>query len=213
MRKKLGCLHAHHSNIEYIEQVFQNTEDIEMIHFVDPGLIHQVSKGVTALTCKIREQIKWMASCDLDAILITCTNYIALLDNDAALVSSIPIIKIDEPYFEIICSEQQPQIILFTNPATVEGTMTRLHQYANKQGKSINVTAKVIEHTFDLIMQGKKKAYNDAILQTLHHLANEQKPISVAQLSMVGAAQQFEERTAIPIIHPLKALVAVIEKL
>ncbi|MCK1989700.1 hypothetical protein MPH48_16540 [Lysinibacillus fusiformis] len=213
MRKKLGCLHAHHSNIEYIEQVFQKNKEIEVVHFVDPGLIHQVSKGVTELTFKIVEQIQWMASCDLDAILITCTNYIVLLEDCDVRALSIPIIKMDELYFELICNERQPQIILFTNPATVEGTMTRLHQYANKQGKSIDVTVKVIEHTFDLIMQGKNKAYNAAIIHTLHHEANEQRLLSVAQLSMVSAAQQFEESTAIPIMHPLKALGTVVEKL
>ncbi|WP_025113651.1 hypothetical protein [Lysinibacillus fusiformis] len=213
MRKKLGCLHAHHSNIEYIEHIFQKNKEIELIHFVDPGLIHQVSKGVTELTYKIREQIQWMASCDLDAILITCTNYIVLLDDCDVHALSIPIIKMDELYFELICNERQPQIILFTNPATVEGTMTRLHQYANKQGKLIDITVKVIEQTFDLIMQGKNKAYNEAILHTLHHEAKEQRQLSVAQLSMVNAAQQFEEKTAIPIMHPLKALGTVVEKL
>lgn len=213
MKKKLGCLHAHHSNIEYIEQVFQKNKEIELIHFVDPGLFHQVSKGVTELTYKIVEQIQWMVSCDLDAILITCTNYIVLLDDCNVHASSIPIIKMDELYFELICNERQPQIILFTNPATVEGTMTRLHQYASKQGKSIDVTVKVIEHTFDLIMQGKNKAYNDAILRTLYQEANEQRLLSVAQLSMVSAAQQFEEKTAISIMHPLKALGAVVGKL
>lgn len=213
MRKKLGCLHAHHSNIEYIEQVFQKNKEIEVVHFVDPGLIHQMSKGVTELTYKIVEQIQWMASCDLDAILITCTNYIVLLDDCDVRALSIPIIKMDELYFELICNERQPQIILFTNPATVEGTMTRLHQYANRQGKTIDVTVKVIEHTFDLIMQGKNKDYNAVIIHTLHHEVNEQRKLSVAQLSMVSAAQQFEEKTAISITHPLKALGAVVGKL
>ncbi|KOS63212.1 hypothetical protein FJQ98_24505 [Lysinibacillus agricola] len=206
MRKKLGCLHAHHSNIEYIEQAFQNMEKIELVHFVDPGLIQQVSKGAEELAFKVKEQLEWMESCNIDAILITCTNYIALLEEEQ-LELSIPIIKIDEPYFETICEENKPQTILFTNPETVEGTMNRLQQYALSHEKSINAEVKVIDNTFELIMQGKKDAYNNAIIQTLHDVAGEQQHISVAQLSMVEAARQFEIESDVTIIHPLKSLV------
>ncbi|WP_312506541.1 hypothetical protein [Lysinibacillus sp.] len=212
MKKRIGCLHAHYSNIEYIERTFQNDEDMELLHFVDPGVMQQVSKGMGDVARKVKEQIEWIASCDVDAILITYTNYIALLQDDATVDSSIPIIKIDELYFESICNVQQPITILFTNPMTVEGTMARLHQYAKHHEKSVTVVAKVIENTFDLIMQGKKEAYSDAILQTLLSLTDEQRLISVAQLSMVDAAQQFEEQTAISVIHPLKPLVAVVKK-
>ncbi|MEY9976906.1 hypothetical protein [Lysinibacillus sp. RC79] len=134
-----------------------------------------------------------------------CTNYIALLEEEQ-LKLSLPIIKIDEPFFEIICEEKQPQTILFTNSETVEGTLKRLQQYAEQHEKTLDVVAKVIDNTFELIMQGKKEAYNSAIRQTLHHLAEEQRHISVAQLSMVEAARQFEKESTLTITHPLKSL-------
>jgi hypothetical protein len=37
MKKRLGCFHAHHSNIEHIEKALK-PYNIELIHFVDPGL-------------------------------------------------------------------------------------------------------------------------------------------------------------------------------
>jgi len=206
LKKKLGCLHAHHSNIEYIEQAFQNIEKVELVHFVDPGLIQQVSKGTDGLAFKVKEQLEWMESCNMGAVIITCTNYIALLEEEQ-LELSIPIIKIDEPFFEIVCEEKQPQTILFTNPETVKGTMNRLQQYALLHEKSINTEVKVIENTFELIIQGEKDAYNNAIIQNLHDVAGESQHISVAQLSMVEAARQFEKESALTIIHPLKSLV------
>lgn len=206
MKKRLGCLHAHFSNIDYIEQAFHSIKGIELVHFVNPGLMQQVSKSYEGLSQKVKEQLEWIAECDMDAILITCTNYIALL-NEEQLSLAIPIIKIDEPYFETICENEQPQTILFTNPATVEGTMERLQQFAKRNEKTIDVEAKVIEHTFDLIMQGKKEAYNAAIMQFLHEIACEKRQISVAQLSMVEAAQQFENNNGIAITHLLQSLV------
>ena len=69
----------------------------------------------------------------------------------------MPIIKIDEPYFDYICNIQQLQTILFTNPATVEGTVERLKHYADNHQKSINIEVIVIKNTFDLIMRGLKR--------------------------------------------------------
>jgi len=205
LRKKLGCLHAHYSNLAYIEQAFFNINHIELVHFVDPGLILQASNGNSRLAFKVKEQLEWMESCQIDAILITCTNYIALLE-EAPITLSIPILKIDEPFFEAICKDEQPQTILFTNPRTVEGTMSRLQQYSLQHNKEIEAVAKVIDNTFELIMQGKQEAYKKAILQTLYHLKEDQRKTSVAQLSMVEAAQLFEKESGLTITHPLKTL-------
>lgn len=49
---KIGCLHAHYSNIEYIEASIGSKAD----------------------------QIKWITQSGVDAILITCTGYIAILE-------------------------------------------------------------------------------------------------------------------------------------
>jgi hypothetical protein len=35
--KRIGCFHAHYSNIEHVEKALSDYE-VELIHFVDPGL-------------------------------------------------------------------------------------------------------------------------------------------------------------------------------
>src|SRR4051794_21417095 len=116
LKKRLGCLHAHYSNIDYIEIVLSSYE-IELIHFVDPALMYRVTSDesfkVVDAQNKVKEQIEWIAQCNVDAILITCTNYIAILQEEHLSIS-VPIIKIDEPYFEYISNITQPQTILFT---------------------------------------------------------------------------------------------------
>jgi hypothetical protein len=113
LRKRLGCLHAHYSNTECIENAL-SPFDIELIHFVDPALMYRVTsdENYPELDArkKVKEQIEWIAQCNVDAILITCTNYIAMLQDDQLSIS-VPIIKIDEPYFDYLCNIQQPQTI------------------------------------------------------------------------------------------------------
>lgn len=210
MKIKLGCLHAHYSNIEYIENAL-SPYDIELIHFVDPALMYRVTSDENFKEAdaqnKVKEQIEWIAQCNVDAILITCTNYIAILQEEQLSIS-VPIIKIDEPYFEYICNIQQPQTILFTNPATVNGTMERLNQYAYNHQKSIDIEVIVINNTFELIMQGLKQEYNQEISKFLNKIIKEDKVISVAQLSMVEASKEVEYTTSKTIINPLDTLIS-----
>lgn len=209
MKKRLGCLHAHYSNIEYIESAF-SSYDIELIHFVDPGLMYRVTSNenfhLEEAQEKVKEQIEWIAKCNVDAILITCTNYIAILQEEQ-LTTSVPIVKIDEPYFESICNSQQPQTILFTNPATVKGTMERLKEYAYNHQKSIDIEGIVINNTFELIMQGLKKEYDQEVSNFLINNIHNGKRISVAQLSMVDASKEVENITSKDILNPLEPLI------
>ncbi len=210
MSKRLGCLHAHYSNIDYIEQALAPF-DIECIHFVDPGLMHRVTSDPNFKESdaqhKVKEQLEWIAQANVEAILITCTNYIALLREDQLSIT-VPIIKIDEPYFDAICHIQQPQKIFFTNPATVEGTMERLHRHAYRLQKSLDLEIVVIDDTFDLIMQGLKEEYDQEIVKFLTHIIQDNMiAMSVAQLSMVDAARQVESETATTIMNPLTPLV------
>ncbi|MFP7298686.1 hypothetical protein [Neobacillus niacini] len=202
MKKKIACLHAHYSNIDYIETAFSEY-DLELSHYVDPGLIIRLkNEQVSEAKRQVKHQIDWIAQSGVDAILITCTNYIALLNNHEV---NIPIIKIDEPYFEALCKNPETQTILFTNPDTVKGTLSRLEQYANQ--KPLDIEVKIIENTFDLIMSGKTEEYQNAVYQYIKQLSSN-RSLSVAQLSMVAAAQQVERETSKTIINPLKSLVS-----
>ncbi|GGP15623.1 hypothetical protein [Oceanobacillus neutriphilus] len=144
MRKRLGCLHAHYSNIGYIEEAF-SAYDIELVHLTDPGLLYRADSDETFQESdaqkRVNEQMEWIAQCGVDAILITCTNYIAVLKEEQLSIS-VPIIKIDEPFFDFLCHIERPH-----------------------------------------------------------------KVISVAQLSMVDAAQLVEKRTSEKIMNPLNTLV------
>ncbi|NRD79553.1 hypothetical protein HPT25_19515 [Bacillus sp. BRMEA1] len=215
MKKKLGCLHAHYSNIDYIENAL-SSYDIELLHFVDPGLMNRVTSDENFKSAdaqkKVKDQIEWISQCHVDAILVTCTNYIAILQEDQLSIS-VPIIKIDEPYFEYISNINEPQIILFTNPATVKGTMERLNQYVYNNQKPVDLEVMVLDNAFDLLMQGQIVEYNQELYNFLNQIIrNENKVISVAQLSMVDASKQIENQTSRTIINPLNPLISAIVK-
>ena len=214
LKKRLGCLHAHYSNIEYIENALAPF-NIELVHFVDPGLMDRLTSDQNFheadAQLRVKEQIEWIAQSNIDAILITCTNYIAILQEDQLSIS-VPIIKLDEPFFDFVCTIQEPQTLIFTNPATVEGTMERLKYFADIYHKTLNIEIVVLDKTFELIMQGRKEEYNQEVSKILEQLINEDRVISVAQLSMVEAAQHVDAKTGSSITNPLTTFVTSIVK-
>lgn len=209
---KIGCLHAHYSNIAYIEQALARYE-AGLLHFVDPALVSRVSADrqftEEQARSKVKEQMIWIAESGVDAILLTCTNYIALLDEEELSIS-LPIIKIDEPFFEMICNRAGHQAVVFTNPATVEGTLERLHGYARSKGKSPSVDVHVIDNAFELVLQGKQKEYVQSIQSYTGQLlqSNPGITVSFAQLSMSDAAEEISRESGVEIGHPLKQLAA-----
>ncbi|MCR2804964.1 aspartate/glutamate racemase family protein [Paenibacillus soyae] len=221
MNKKIGCLHAHYSNIAYIEQgVLPGTSAVEWIHFVDPGLMKRVMDNPcfdeAEAKSRVAQQVDWIAKSGVDAILITCTNYIALMGENA-LTAAVPVIKIDEPLFDDLMRDGAPQVLLFTNPATVEGTMRRFGEHAAGKGMSTHTAeARVIDGAFELIMMGRKAEYEQVVsnyIAKIFALEGEDRRLAVAQLSMADAAMKAERELKARIDHPLRSLALRMEAL
>src|SRR5918993_1147871 len=172
-KTRLGCLHMHHSNIPYIDGIVA-PDHVELLHFVDPGLMRRIGSDASFSSDQagqqVRGQLDWMAGCGVDAILITCTNYIAMLA-DEPLDLTIPVIKIDEPFFAYLMEQDLPHLLLFTNPATVEGTMRRFHDYAQHAGTLPDIKVEIIPGTFELVMAGKTEEYAAAVAARLRAVA------------------------------------------
>jgi hypothetical protein len=213
--KRIGCYHAHYSNIEHVEKAL-GIFDVELIHFVDPGLDRlKMDTDFTKeiVEKKVIETLDWITKCHVDAILITCTFFTAIFNEDDHQYP-IPIIKIDEPLFEDICKMNLPIIVAFTNPNTVNGTMNQLLSYSKMKGKEIEVEPFLLENTFELIMQGKKSEYIQSVSIGLINIIEEnpKKIVVAAQLSMVPAAQLIEIQRTITIGNHLDSLSSYMEK-
>ncbi|MGG1659284.1 hypothetical protein [Brevibacillus sp. NRS-1366] len=216
---QIACLHGHFSNISLITDAFAFVET-ELVHYVDPGLLLQ-TEGKNTMTAeqshgKLLDQLTWMQANHPDAIVITCTQYAACITDEDEAASPSPIFTIDRPFFHEIAYRVEPQILLFSNPATVTPTMDRLRSHALAWGVDPKIEVHVMEGAFALLMENKQEAYREAVYNELVRLSevNSDMPVSVAQLSMAPVANQFTQKTGIPVSHPLLHLVSeLIQKL
>ncbi|WP_440116102.1 aspartate/glutamate racemase family protein [Paenibacillus sp. QZ-Y1] len=220
----IGCFHAHYSNIALIEEALAPYE-VELVHYVDPGLDrlkHDADFTEEVTHEKVSQTLQWIAHCHADAILVTCTLFAAVLEQESQQVS-IPVIGIDDPLMQEMRQNPGKYILAFTNPATVEGTMARVNQALQQQDEepgqqpeaaTAGIEEVLIPGTFELIMRGDKEGYLAAVSAGLQQVAGQfpNKTVIAAQLSMAPAAARVTADTGIAIYSPLTSLAAYLEK-
>ncbi|WP_413375101.1 aspartate/glutamate racemase family protein [Paenibacillus taichungensis] len=224
MMMTIGCFHAHYSNIVLIEEALAPYE-VELVHYVDPGLDrlkHDADFTEAVTHEKVSQTLQWIAHCHADAILVTCTLFAAVLEQEAKHVP-VPVVGIDDPLLQEMQQNPGEYILAFTNPATIEGTMVRVNQASLQQGdedgqrngiEAIETEAVLIPGTFELIMRGDKEGYLAEVSTGLQQLVEKYPGSTVvaAQLSMAPAAARVTADTGMLIYSPLASLAAYLEK-
>lgn len=214
-KKRIGCLHAHHGNIGYLDELL-STYQAEASHFVDPALVRRIgidpSFSASRAQKRVREELDWIAESGVDGIVITCTAYSASMPPESDLGLSNPIVTIDEPFFAAVCQAAGPQTILFTNPGTVAGTMGRLAAYSEAMPFTLSASSELVPDAFDLFMAGRQAKHDD--LLTARLAARIERGASgtlfAGQLSMSAASYRAEAQSGKVLISPLDTLEAAI---
>ncbi|MEK4229965.1 hypothetical protein [Solibacillus sp. FSL H8-0538] len=205
MTLTIGCLHAHSLNIPYIEQAFKDI-DVTLSHVVDTELIQLLRTNVAneQLSKQVIQQLHEIECTGVEFILVTCTNYITLLE-DQVLNLKVPVLKIDTPFFEQVSQSTKPIKLLFTNQATVKDTMKRFASY-NSLDSEQEIEVVVIPETFDLFLAGKSIEHDQRIIEYLVGQDLYGYTVAVAQLSMSGAAKMYSNITGEEVINLLDTL-------
>ena len=210
-KKRIGCLHAHHGNIGYLDSLLSGYQ-AEAAHFVDPALVRRIgvdpSFSAARAQQRVQDQLAWIAESGADGIVVTCTAYSAAMPPDEELDLAIPIVTIDEPFFAAVCRSTGPQTLLFTNPGTVAGTMKRLTAYAAAEPVSLSASSELIPDAFDLFMVGRQAEHDDLLATRLGEWIERgtSGTLFAAQLSMSAAAVRAASVAGKPLTSPLDTL-------
>ena len=216
-KKRIGCLHAHHGNIGYLDALLSGYE-AETSHFVDPALVRRIGVdpnfSASRAQQRVRDQLEWIAESGVDGIVVTCTAYSAAMPTEPELGLSIPVVTIDEPFFAAVCQAAGPQTILFTNPGTVAGTMGRLAAYAETVLVALSATSELIPDAFDLFMTGRQAEHDNLLSARLTEIIarGTSGTFFAGQLSMSAATRRAETKTGKALISPLDTLAAAISQ-
>ncbi|MCD5002469.1 hypothetical protein IV487_08340 [Enterococcus saccharolyticus] len=197
---KIICLHASSYNIALVDEGMRGI-NIEVDHVVDQQLLHLIQREESEQQYTyIHQKLQQLIAKKPDAILITCTNYIALLEQ-RPLISEVPLLMIDEMLFKQLPKTRQTLTVLFTNKQIVTGTLQRLRKFC-PWVKQIEIM--VIDNVFSWYLAGEITKHDARIYETLLSLGNGQ--LMAAQLSMSRAVERYNQQHQQLVIHPLEAI-------
>lgn len=164
------CIHAHESNRQWIEQTLPNEkiQHIILDHLIEESNDFKVKKQVLLHLNTLRNK-------ETSCFISTCSYFSAHLPE----AYDLPIIALDTLLFQTICQEPKLQLV-FTNAATVKGTLERYGKYKDSNQK---LTVHIIPNAFEKIMAGEIDLYKKLVQEGMGKLDSE-IPIAVGQLSM-----------------------------
>lgn len=176
MMKQIIGIHAHDSNISYMEALF-NEDDIVKKH-----LIIKPQMDLEDQRKKLMALIKKELKSDVVGFMITCTVYASLIEESD--IDGVPIWKIEDPIIEAIIQDDHQKFLFFSNPDTVPLTMAKVKAGYQKKGKESDYQVRLIPDSFPLIMSGQQAAYEEAIKEAIAPYLQEKGSVYLMQLSM-----------------------------
>ena len=168
--KKILCIHAHESNIYYLDRLlgtFDCAIDHQMIRLADnpKNSAEMLKKEITSYFCD-----------DVIACFLTCTVHGSLVDEE--MINGVPIFKIEDPIIEKLSQDPCDKVLLFTNPSTVNLTVNKIK---HSRGRFQNYDVEIIPDSFELILNNEQALYKAAIVE---YIRTKTKDVYLMQLSM-----------------------------
>ena len=210
MRPRMICLHASEANVEIIDREMKEMP-FDIKHEVDTHLLSMIrSKQPLELQkAYVVEQLNKLMLQEPALLFVTCTNYVALID-EINVTTHIPILKIDEILYEQLKGIHNPIKMLFTNKETIRGTMQRFRQFVSED---IEVEVLHIPDVFDWYLAGDTLRHDQKVLMTLLELDAYENTVVVAQLSMSRIASIYSKLSGNEVLSPVTALKEYMNKL
>ncbi len=210
MRPRMICLHASEANVEIIDREMKEMP-FDIKHEVDTHLLSMIrtKQPLELQKAYVVEELNKLTLQEPALLFVTCTNYVALLD-EINVTTQFPILKIDEILYEQLKDIHNPIKMLFTNKETIRGTMQRFRQFVSQD---VEVEVLHIPDVFDWYLAGDTLRHDQKVLTTLLELDAYENTVVVAQLSMSRIASIYSKLSGNEVLSPVTALKEYMNKL
>lgn len=186
---KIGLIHATMNSVAPIFESFSHhKEEIELVNFMDEGLIYELNETnivSTRMIMRLADLAGRAVESDVDAILFTCSSFTPFVSKIADLIS-IPVLSSDISMLEKAVLENDFINVIATINAAGPTTEKMIQEIARKQKKEVKVRVQIINNAFNAIQNGDS-ARHDKLIREAINLIDESEAIVLAQYSMAPA--------------------------
>jgi Asp/Glu/hydantoin racemase len=206
MTKKMAVLHTSFVFLN-VEPVFKDLfkemiPDVEIIDFVDSQVLADVRKVGKVEVPHIRRMCHLAQAAEdagVDLIFSACSSLGPSMDVARKLVK-VPIVKIDDPMTQKAVAMGCKIGVMATVPTTLPPTVDLLYQWAAEAHKEVEVTQKLCDGAFEILMGGNRERHDQMVHAGAAELAPKVDLIVLAQASMSRLAPELAEQTGKPVL-------------
>lgn len=198
----VGIVHTSFALVEMLNTLIKKEmEDAQIVNIVDDTTLSYVREnGVDAiLTRRMWTYFLAAEQAGANVILNACSSVGETVDV-ARRLTSIPILKIDEPMAEKAVALGQRISVLATVPTTIGPTCRLLELKAQEAGVDLQLEPQVCEGAFDLLLAGRVEEHDRMVTKTVMDAAKNSQVIVFAQASMSKLAERLAPTIDIPLL-------------
>lgn len=206
MTKTLGLIHTSATLVPVFQALtdkYLTGKGLKIFNISDDSLIKNTIERGKLTPDTSRRVIDHIASAQeagADYILVTCSSIGPAVEMAAQLVD-IPVLRVDQPMADKAIQMGHKIGVVATLPTTLEPTSDLVRRRALLAGKEIQLTSKLCEGAFEVLMGGKPEIHDEKVAAALKELSNEVDVILLAQASMARVVGQLaDEDKKVPII-------------
>jgi Asp/Glu/hydantoin racemase len=157
-----------------------------IFNMVDESLLRDIirDKGLSPGTAKrLAGHVAAAEQAGAEFILVSCSSMGRAVEASRTLVAS-KVLRVDEPMAEKAVSTGRRIGVIATLPSTLEPTVALIRQRAAASGKTIDLTAKVVDGAFEAVISGNGAKHDALVGDALKQMARDVDVIVLAQASM-----------------------------
>lgn len=186
-RKTLALVHTSVTLVPVFQQLCQaQLPNVDTFNIVDDSLVRAIGAN-GSLTADIARRVQaYITSAEAggaDFVLVTCSSLGPAVEASAAF-SAVPVLRVDQPMVDEAVQTGRRIGVIATLPTTLNPTKDLVQRRAAAAGKSIELTAVLVEGAFEALMSGDAAKHDALVAGALRALASRVDVIVLAQASM-----------------------------
>ncbi|MEQ8472863.1 MAG: aspartate/glutamate racemase family protein [Marinoscillum sp.] len=198
MTKKLGLIHTSATLVPVFQELidkYLKGKDIKVFNIVDDSLIKNTIERNKLTEDTSRRVVDYVGSAEAagaDYIMVTCSSIGSAVEASAAL-TGVPVLRVDQPMADQAVQMGTKIGVVATLPTTLEPTSDLVRRRAIAAGKEIEITSRLCEGAFEVLMGGAPEKHDEMVASALKELSTQVDVILLAQASMARVVGRLSE--------------------
>lgn len=191
---KIAAVHTVPATINLVGSLFKElAPDVEVLNLLDDGAIRDAVKAgkvepqVTRRMCNLFHSAEVAGA---QAILLCCSTVGETADVGRSL-TTVPILRIDEPMAEQAVSSGQRIGVVATVSSTLAPTSRLIARKAQEANKQVEIKTALCEGALEILQSGDTARHDTMVVQTVSDLAGTVDVIVLAQASIARVLPQL----------------------